>query len=122
MGESKRRRKSTLAGFEEGGEQPQVVDTLGGRMRVRWDPGGGKTAGSVGLLCRVFCRTPGGVPDLLVNAFGSGAAQSKNQNHAAASAHGCSWLLKGRSAWLVALKDSPQNCPPTLPYLSRAGA
>jgi hypothetical protein len=37
MGESKRRRKSTLAGFEEGGEQPQVVDTLGGRMHVRWD-------------------------------------------------------------------------------------
>ena len=60
MGEGKRRRKSTLAGFEEGGEQPQVVDTLGGRMHVRWDPGDGKTARAVGLLCRAFYRSPGG--------------------------------------------------------------
>ena len=39
MGESKRRRKLALAVVEEGGDQPQVVDTLGGRMHVRWDAG-----------------------------------------------------------------------------------
>jgi hypothetical protein len=28
---------AALARVEEGGDQPQVVDTLGGRMHVRWD-------------------------------------------------------------------------------------
>jgi hypothetical protein len=37
MGESKRRRMAALARDEEGGDQPQVVDTLGGRMHVRSD-------------------------------------------------------------------------------------
>lgn len=43
MGESKRRRMATLARVEEGGDQPQVVDTLGGRMHVRWDVGAAAT-------------------------------------------------------------------------------
>ena len=43
MGESKRRRMAALARVEGGGEQPQVVDTLGGRMHVRWDEGAAAT-------------------------------------------------------------------------------
>ena len=39
MGESKRRRMAALVRGEEGGDQVQVVDTLGGRMHVRWDEG-----------------------------------------------------------------------------------
>jgi hypothetical protein len=35
MGESKRKRKLALTRVEEDGDQPQVVDTLGGRMQVR---------------------------------------------------------------------------------------
>jgi hypothetical protein len=43
MGEAKRRRQGALV--EGGGEdhEPQVVDTLGGRMHVRWDPGAAAT-------------------------------------------------------------------------------
>ena len=37
MGESKRKQKVALADGAEGGDTPQVVDTLGGRMHVRWD-------------------------------------------------------------------------------------
>ena len=43
MGEHKRRRIGALARGEEGGEQAQVVDTLGGRMHVRWDEGAAAT-------------------------------------------------------------------------------
>ncbi len=32
-----------LARVDEGGDQPQVVDTLGGRMHVRWDEGAAAT-------------------------------------------------------------------------------
>ncbi len=32
-----------LARVNEGGDQPQVVDTLGGRMHVRWDEGAAAT-------------------------------------------------------------------------------
>lgn len=43
MGEAKRRRQGALV--EGGGEAepPQVVDTLGGRMHVRWDSGAAAT-------------------------------------------------------------------------------
>ena len=37
MGESKRKQKVALVDSAEGGDTPQVVDTLGGRMHVRWD-------------------------------------------------------------------------------------
>ena len=37
MGESKRKQKVALADGAESGDKPQVVDTLGGRMHVRWD-------------------------------------------------------------------------------------
>jgi len=43
MGESKRRRMGTLARVNEGGDQPQAVDALGGRMYVRWDEGAAAT-------------------------------------------------------------------------------
>ena len=43
MGESKRRRIGALARVDGGGDQPQVVDTLGGRMHVRWDEGAAAT-------------------------------------------------------------------------------
>lgn len=43
MGESKHRRKTALARVNEGGDVPQVVDTLGGRMHVRWDEGAAAT-------------------------------------------------------------------------------
>ena len=37
MGESKRKQRVALSESAEGGDAPQVVDTLGGRMHVRWD-------------------------------------------------------------------------------------
>ena len=37
MGESKRKRLAALARVEGSGDEPRVVDTLGGRMHVRWD-------------------------------------------------------------------------------------
>ena len=43
MGESKRKQKVALAEGAEGGDTPQVVDTLGGRMHVRWDRGAAAT-------------------------------------------------------------------------------
>ena len=43
MGEAKRRRERALVGRGEQGEEAQVVDTLGGRMHVRWDRGAAAT-------------------------------------------------------------------------------
>ena len=43
MGEAKRRRERALVGRGEQGEEAQVVDTLGGRMHVRWDEGAAAT-------------------------------------------------------------------------------
>lgn len=43
MGEHKRRLKGALAKLKQDAEQPQVVDTLGGRMHVRWDEGAAAT-------------------------------------------------------------------------------
>jgi hypothetical protein len=42
MGEAKQKRRAVVIGPVESG-QPQVVDTLGGRMRVRWDEGAAAT-------------------------------------------------------------------------------
>ena len=43
MGEIKRKRQGALVGAVEGVSTPQVVDTLGGRMHVRWDEGAAAT-------------------------------------------------------------------------------
>jgi hypothetical protein len=43
MGEHKRRPKGALAKLKQDEEQPQVVDTLGGRMHLRWDEGAAAT-------------------------------------------------------------------------------
>jgi hypothetical protein len=43
MGEHKRRQTGGLAKSRDGADQPQVVDTLGGRMHVRWDTGAAAT-------------------------------------------------------------------------------
>jgi len=37
MGESRRKRQGAVAEVGGAAGQPQVVDTLGGRMHVRWD-------------------------------------------------------------------------------------
>jgi len=43
MGEHKRRQKGALAKLEHDADSAQVVDTLGGRMHVRWDEGAAAT-------------------------------------------------------------------------------
>lgn len=43
MGESRRKRQGALIQGGGGSEQPQVVDTLGGRMHVCWDQGAAAT-------------------------------------------------------------------------------
>ena len=43
MGEVKRKQKAALVRGSVDGDQPQVVDTLGGRMHVRWDEGAAAT-------------------------------------------------------------------------------
>ena len=43
MGESKRKQRAALAESVLGGDTSQVVDTLGGRMHVRWDRGAAAT-------------------------------------------------------------------------------
>ena len=43
MGEHKRRPNKALARLSQEAQQPQVVDTLGGRMHVRWDEGAAAT-------------------------------------------------------------------------------
>ena len=69
MGESKRRRKLALAVVEEGGDQPQVVDTLGGRMHVRWDAGAAAAPHGQLVFFAEFLATTGvferwvGIPD-----------------------------------------------------------
>ena len=44
MGEVKRKQKAALVRGSVDGDQPQVVDTLGGRMHVRWDEGAAATS------------------------------------------------------------------------------
>jgi hypothetical protein len=43
MGESKRKRQGAVVGSGDAGQPAQVVDTLGGRMHVRWDEGAAAT-------------------------------------------------------------------------------
>ena len=43
MGEAKRKQKAALVQGLVDGDRPQVVDTLGGRMHVRWDEGAAAT-------------------------------------------------------------------------------
>ena len=43
MGEAKRRQKAALVQGLVDGDRPHVVDTLGGRMHVRWDEGAAAT-------------------------------------------------------------------------------
>ena len=43
MGESKRKQRAALAERAGAGDAPQGVDTLGGRMHVRWDRGAAAT-------------------------------------------------------------------------------
>jgi Transposase DDE domain group 1 len=43
MGEAKRRRQGALVRGGGEADAPEVVDTLGGRMHVRWDPGAAAT-------------------------------------------------------------------------------
>ena len=43
MGESKRKRQGAVIAGGDSAEQAQVVDTLGGRMHVRWDEGAAAT-------------------------------------------------------------------------------
>lgn len=43
MGEARRGRQGALIQGGGEAEQPQVVDTLGGRMHVRWDSGAAAT-------------------------------------------------------------------------------
>ena len=58
MGESKRKRMGALAKGDEAADQPQVVDTLGGRMHVRWEAGAAATPHrAMAAKSRVFCMT-----------------------------------------------------------------
>ena len=43
MGEARRRALAVRQGAGQGPDEPQVVDTLGGRMHVRWDEGAAAT-------------------------------------------------------------------------------
>ena len=58
MGDAKRRRQGALI---EGGEAdpPQVVDTLGGRMHVRWDQGAAATPHGQLVYFAEFLATTG---------------------------------------------------------------
>ena len=44
MGEHKHRPKGALAKLKDPVQSPQAVDTMGGRMHVRWDEGAPATA------------------------------------------------------------------------------
>ena len=59
MGEHKRRPMGALAKLKEGGDQPQVVDTLGGRMHVRWDEGAAATPHGQLVFFAEFLATTG---------------------------------------------------------------
>jgi Transposase DDE domain group 1 len=59
MGEHKRRRIGALARGEGGGEQPQVVDTLGGRIHVRWHEGAAATPHGQWVFFADFLATTG---------------------------------------------------------------
>ncbi len=47
---------AALAGVGAGGDQPQVVDTLAGRVHVRWDEGASATPrGQLVFLAAILC-------------------------------------------------------------------
>jgi hypothetical protein len=59
MGESKRKRMGALARVDGVAQQPQVVDTLGGRMHVRWDAGAVATPHGQLVFFAEFLATTG---------------------------------------------------------------
>ncbi len=59
MGEHKRRPQGALAKLKEGSDQPQVVDTLGGRIHVRWDEGAAATPHGQLVFFAEFLATTG---------------------------------------------------------------
>lgn len=59
MGDAKRKQKGTLTQGSDGPEQPVVVDTLGGRMHVRWDKGAAATAHGQLVFFAEFLATTG---------------------------------------------------------------
>lgn len=59
MGEHKRRPSTALAKLKEGTDQTQVVDTLGGRMHIRWDEGAGATPHGQLVFFAEFLATTG---------------------------------------------------------------
>lgn len=59
MGEHKRRPKRALAKLKDDADQPQVVDTLGGRMQVRWDESAPATAHGQLVFFAEFLATTG---------------------------------------------------------------
>ncbi len=58
MGESKRKRQGAVVEIGEA-DQPQVVDTLGGRMHVRWDEGASATPHGQLVFFAEFLATTG---------------------------------------------------------------
>ena len=59
MGEHKRRPMGALAKLKDGADQPQVVDTLGGRMHIRWDEGAAATPHGQLVFFAEFLATTG---------------------------------------------------------------
>jgi hypothetical protein len=59
MGEHQHRRNRALAKLQEGIDQPQGVDTLGGRMHVRWDKGAAATPHGQLVFFAEFLATTG---------------------------------------------------------------
>ena len=59
MGEHKRRPMRALAKLKEETDQPQVVDTLGGRIHIRWDEGAATTPHGQLVFFAEFLATTG---------------------------------------------------------------
>jgi hypothetical protein len=59
MGEAKRKRQGPLVQGDGQAEAPQVVDTLGGRMQVRWDNGAAATPHGQPVFFAQFVATTG---------------------------------------------------------------
>jgi hypothetical protein len=59
MGESKRKQRAALMQGQMGADIAQVVDTLGGRMHVRWDPGAAATPHGQLVFFAEFLATTG---------------------------------------------------------------
>ena len=58
MGESKRKRQGSVVELG-GADETQVVDTLGGRMHVRWDEGASATPHGQLVFFAEFLATTG---------------------------------------------------------------